>query len=79
MTTADRRLIEGYLPLDELNATTSREKLHPRRYVERVRYWPTRRPITATPSTSRLRLTGTLCTPPGVPSPISRTWLQSFP
>ena len=47
MTANDRRLIEDYLPLDELNAIASREKLHPRRYVELVHYWPARRPITA--------------------------------
>ena len=48
MTTMDdRRLIEDYLPLDEINAIASREKLHPRRYVELVHYWPARRPITA--------------------------------
>ena len=43
----DRRLIEDYLPLDEINAIASREKLHPRRYVELVHHWPARRPITA--------------------------------
>ena len=43
----DRRLIEDYLPLDAINAIASREKLHPRRYVELVHYWPARRPITA--------------------------------
>ena len=43
----DRRLIEDYLPPDVLNAIASKEKLHPRRYVELVHYWPTRRPITA--------------------------------
>ena len=43
----DRRLIEDYLPLDTLNAIASKEKLHPRRYVELVHYWPARRPITA--------------------------------
>ncbi len=43
----DRRLIEDYLPLDDLNAIASKEKLHPRRYVELVHYWPARRPITA--------------------------------
>ncbi len=47
MTVDDRRLIEDYLPLDVLNAIASREKLHPRRYVELVHYWPARRPITA--------------------------------
>ena len=47
MTTDDRRLIEDYLPLDVLNAIASKEKLHPRRYVELVHYWPARRPITA--------------------------------
>ena len=44
---ADRRLIEDYLPLDAINAIASKEKLHPRRYVELVHYWPARRPITA--------------------------------
>ncbi len=43
----DRRLIEDYLPLDALNAIASHEKLHPRRYVEMIHYWPARRPITA--------------------------------
>ena len=43
----DRRLIEDYLPLGAINAIASREKLHPRRYVELVHYWPARRPITA--------------------------------
>ena len=46
-TLDDRRLIEDYLPLDAINAIASREKLHPRRYVELVHYWPARRPITA--------------------------------
>ncbi len=47
MTGIDRRLIEDYMPLDVLNAIASKEKLHPRRYVELVHYWPARRPITA--------------------------------
>ena len=47
MATPDRRLIEDYLPLDEINAISSTEKLHPRRYVELIHYWPARRPITA--------------------------------
>ena len=47
METGDRRLIEDYLPLDVLNAIAAREKLHPRRYVELVHYWPARRPISA--------------------------------
>ena len=41
-----RRLIEDYLPVDALNAIASKEKKHPRRYVELVHYWPARRPIT---------------------------------
>ena len=45
--TNDRRLIEDYLPLDALNAIAGKEKLHPRRYVELVHYWPARRPTTA--------------------------------
>lgn len=47
MKLEDRRLIEDYLPLDAINAIASKEKLHPRRYVELVHYWPARRPITA--------------------------------
>ena len=47
MNLEERRLIEDYLPLDALNAIASKEKLHPRRYVELVHYWPARRPITA--------------------------------
>ena len=47
MTLSGRRLIEDYLPLDVLNAIAAREKLHPRRYVELVHYWPARRPISA--------------------------------
>ena len=43
----DRRLIEDYLPLDAINAIASKEKRHPKRYVELVHYWPARRPITA--------------------------------
>lgn len=47
MTADERRLIEDFLPLDVLNAIASKEKLHPRRYVALVHYWPARRPITA--------------------------------
>ena len=47
MTIDDRRLIEDFLPLDVLNAIASKEKHHPRRYVELVHYWPARRPTTA--------------------------------
>ncbi len=47
MTSDDLRLIEDYLPLDVLNALASKEKLHPRRYVELIHYWPARRPTTA--------------------------------
>ena len=57
----DRRLIEDYLPLDDLNAVASKEKLHPRRYVELVHYWPARRPITA----SRAAIYATLVFAPG--------------
>ena len=60
MTKSDRRLIEDYLPLDDLNAIAAREKKHPRRYVELVHYWPARRPITA----SRAAVYGTLVAAP---------------
>ena len=56
----DRRLIEDYLPLGDLNAVASKEKLHPRRYVELVHYWPARRPITA----SRAAIYATLVAAP---------------
>ena len=45
MTIDAQRLIEDYLPLDALNAIASKEKKHPRRYVELIHYWPARRPI----------------------------------
>ena len=60
MAMNDRRLIEDYLPLDDLNAIASKEKLHPRRYVELVHYWPARRPITA----SRAAIYATLVAAP---------------
>jgi putative DNA methylase len=43
----DRRLIEDFLPVDLLNAISSKEKKHPRHPVALVHYWPARRPITA--------------------------------
>ena len=65
MTTNDRRLIEDYLPLDALNAIASNEKLHPRRYVELIHYWPARRPISA----CRAAIFATLTPPPPPPPP----------
>lgn len=47
MTMSDRRLIEDYLPLDDLNAIASKEKHHPKHPVALVHYWPARRPMTA--------------------------------
>ena len=43
----DRRLIEDYLPLDDLNAVSAKEKHHPKHPVALVHYWPARRPTTA--------------------------------
>ena len=43
----DRRLIEDYLPLADLNAVASKEKKHPKHPVALVHYWPARRPTTA--------------------------------
>lgn len=43
----DRRLIEDFLPVDLLNAISSKEKKHPKHPVALVHYWPARRPITA--------------------------------
>ena len=42
----DRRLIEDYLPLDELNSIATIEKKHPKRPEALVHYWPARRPTT---------------------------------
>ena len=47
MTTEDRRLIEDYLPLDELNAIAAKEMKHPKHPMAMVHYWPARRPNTA--------------------------------
>ena len=69
---SDRRLIEDYLPLDGLNAVASKEKLHPRRYVELVHYWPARRPITA----SRAAIYATLVSAPN--SDVERDEAASF-
>ena len=69
---SDRRLIEDYLPLDDLNAIASKEKLHPRRYVELVHYWPARRPITA----SRAAIYATLVQAPN--SDVEREEAASF-
>src|SRR5262245_47020980 len=43
----DKRLIEDFLPVDLLNAISSKEKKHPKHPVALVHYWPARRPITA--------------------------------
>ena len=43
---SDRRLIEDYLPLDDLNAISAKEKKHPKHPVALVHYWPARRPTT---------------------------------
>jgi putative DNA methylase len=43
----DRRLIEDFLPVDALNAISSKEKKHPKHPVALIHYWPARRPITA--------------------------------
>ena len=47
VTIADRRLIEDYLPLDVLNAISSKEKKHPKHALALIHYWPARRPTTA--------------------------------
>ena len=47
MTTDDRRLIEDYLPLDVLNAISSKEKKHPKHSLALIHYWPARRPTSA--------------------------------
>ena len=45
--TDDKRLIEDYLPVRELNEIAAKEKKHPEHPVALVHYWPARRPITA--------------------------------
>ena len=47
MTTNDRRLIEDYLPLNDINAIASKEKKHPKHPVALIHYWPARRPTSA--------------------------------
>ena len=42
----DRRLIEDFLPLAELNSLATMEKKHPKHPVALVHYWPARRPTT---------------------------------
>ena len=56
----DRRLIEDYLPLDDLNAISAKEKHHPKHPVALVHYWPARRPTTA----SRAAIYATLVAAP---------------
>ncbi len=65
MTIDDRRLIEEYLPLDDLNAIASREKLRGVHYVSLVHYWPARRPISA----CRAAIYAALIPPPPPPPP----------
>lgn len=60
MTMSDRRLIEDFLPLDELNAIAAKEKKHPKHPVALVHYWPARRPTTA----SRAAIYATLVSAP---------------
>lgn len=43
----EKRLIEDFLPILELNALAAKEKKHPKHQVALVHYWPARRPITA--------------------------------
>src|SRR5438552_3740733 len=43
----EKRLIEDYLPVRELNEIAAKEKKHPKHQVALVHYWPARRPITA--------------------------------
>jgi len=43
----DKRLIEDYLPVRELNEIAAKEKKHPEHPVALIHYWPARRPITA--------------------------------
>jgi putative DNA methylase len=43
----NKRLIEDYLPVRELNEIAAKEKKHPEHPVALIHYWPARRPITA--------------------------------
>ena len=47
MNNQDRRLIEHFLPITELNEISAAEKKHPKHPVALIHYWPARRPITA--------------------------------
>jgi putative DNA methylase len=47
MKETDKRLIEHFLPVTELNEIAAAEKKHPKHPVALVHYWPARRPITA--------------------------------
>ena len=47
MTDNDKRLIEHFLPVTELNEIAAAEKKHPKHPVALIHYWPARRPITA--------------------------------
>lgn len=47
MKEADKRLIEHFLPVTELNEIAAAEKKHPKHPVALIHYWPARRPVTA--------------------------------
>src|SRR5687768_8520239 len=47
MNNQDKRLIEHFLPVTELNEISAAEKKHPKHPVALIHYWPARRPITA--------------------------------
>ena len=47
MSENEKRLIEDYLPIRELNEIAAKEKKHPEHPVALIHYWPARRPITA--------------------------------
>ena len=42
-----KRMIEDEIPLAEVNYHSSKEKKHPRRFVELIHQWPARRPRSA--------------------------------
>lgn len=48
MSGEDRRMIEYEMPLDAIDYSATKEKKHPRRYVEMIHQWPSRKPRGAT-------------------------------
>ena len=57
---SSKRMIEDEIPLAEVNYHSSKEKKHPRRFVELIHQWPARRPRSA----SRVAIAAALLSAP---------------